>query len=94
MALAKMLNVPHTNIAFWEWSEKPPRSDIIPQMAKILGVGVDQLLGTQEALGRHRSGPVGKLERVLEEARQLSRRDQELVVQFVSTLVEQRKKAS
>lgn len=62
-------------------------------MAKLLGVGVEQLLGADAPLPRNRSGPVGKLERVLEEARALPRRDQELVVKFVSTLVQQHKKA-
>ncbi len=32
--LAKFLKVPQANIAFWEWSDKPPRSDLFPAMAK------------------------------------------------------------
>ncbi|MBK6520160.1 MAG: helix-turn-helix domain-containing protein [Polyangiaceae bacterium] len=28
--LAKALGVSNANIAFWEWSAKPPRSDVLP----------------------------------------------------------------
>jgi hypothetical protein len=38
-----------------------------------------------------RPGPVGKLQRVVEQASSLPRRDQELVAKFVETLVEQRR---
>ena len=90
--LAKILNVPHANIAFWEWSEKPPRSDVLPKMARALGVRIDDLLGESSAPHR-RSGPVGKLRKAFDQARTLPRRDQELVAQFVATLVEQRRNA-
>jgi transcriptional regulator with XRE-family HTH domain len=35
--LARLVGVPQPNIAFWELSEKPPRSEVIPQMAQIPG---------------------------------------------------------
>jgi transcriptional regulator with XRE-family HTH domain len=93
--LAELLGVAHTSIAFWEWSEKPPRGDVLPNMAKALGVTVEEILGIPPGSGsRRRSGPVGKLERVLLEARTLPRRDQDIVVKFVTTLLEQHKKAS
>lgn len=85
-----MLGVAHTNVAFWEWSEKPPRGDVLPSMAEALGVSVDEILGV-DTVSRRRSGPVGKLERVLLEARHLPRRDQDIVVKFVAALIEQRK---
>lgn len=59
-------------------------------MAEIFGVSVDEILGVETA-ARRRAGPIGKLERVLIEARSLPRRDQDLVVKFVATLIEQRK---
>jgi hypothetical protein len=63
-------------------------------MAKIFGVRVDDLLVAAERKPARRSGPVGKLQRVFEQASSLPRTKQELVVQFVATLVEQHKKAS
>ena len=92
--LAKLLDVSQANIAFWEWSEKPPRGEVLPKMAKAFGVRVDDLLVAAERRSPRRSGPVGKLQRVFEQASALPRTKQELVVQFVATLVEQHKKAS
>jgi transcriptional regulator with XRE-family HTH domain len=90
--LAEQLGVPHSNIAFWEWSDKPPRSDLLPRLARLLGCSVDDILGDPGGAGTpRRPGPVGKLQRVFEQARSLPRRDQELVAKFVATLVEQRK---
>jgi transcriptional regulator with XRE-family HTH domain len=42
--LARYVGVPQANIAFWERSEKPPRSDVLPKMAQALGVSVEELL--------------------------------------------------
>lgn len=43
-ALATRLGVPQSNIAFWERSAMPPRSDLLPLLAATLGVSVDQFL--------------------------------------------------
>jgi transcriptional regulator with XRE-family HTH domain len=90
--LAKLLDVSHANIAFWEWSDKPPRSEVLPAMARALGVSVEEILGERATLPR-RAGPVGKLQKVFEQARSLPRREQELVAKFVATLVEQHRSA-
>ncbi|MBK8941024.1 MAG: helix-turn-helix transcriptional regulator [Polyangiaceae bacterium] len=92
--LAALLGVHQGNIAFWEWAEKPPRGEVLPKMAKAFGVRVDDLLVDAEAPRPRRSGPVGRLQRVFEEAASLPRTKQDLVVQFVATLLDQHKKAS
>jgi transcriptional regulator with XRE-family HTH domain len=92
--LADAVGVPQTNIAYWETSSKPPRSDVLPRLAEVLGVPVEQLLGDRPAAPGRRSGPVGKLQRVFEEASSLPRRDQRLVAEFVATLLERHRKAS
>ncbi len=92
--LADALGVPQSSVAYWETSPKPPRSDILPQMAAVLGVTVETIIGsTPKALPR-RPGRVGKLQQALEKAAKLPRRQQQLVVEFVNTLVEQQRKAS
>lgn len=91
--LASALGVSNANIAFWEWSQKPPRSDVLPAMARALRVRVEDILGN-EADAAKRTPPGGKLQRTFEKVRALPRRHQELVVRFVDTLVEQQKKAS
>ena len=90
--LAQALSVPHSNIAFWEWSDKPPRADLLQKLAKALGCGIHDVLGESGGdAATRRPGPVSKLQRVFEQARSLPRRDQELVAKFIATLVEQRK---
>ncbi len=65
---------------------------LLRRFARILGCGIHDILGESggDAAAR-RPGPVGKLQRVFEQARSLPRRDQELVAKFIATLVEQRK---
>jgi transcriptional regulator with XRE-family HTH domain len=42
--LAKLINQPQGNIAFWEVSEKPLRSDLLPKLAHALGVKMEDLI--------------------------------------------------
>jgi len=91
--LADALDVTQSTVAYWETATKPPRSDIIGKMAAVLGVRVEDLLGEGPVNAVRRPGPVGRLQRVFEQANALPRRDQELVAKFVTTLLEQQKKA-
>ena len=93
--LARAVGETQQNIAFWEQASKPPRSDVLPKLARVLGVRLENLLSDEPVVvERRRSGPVGRLQKVLEEAQSLPRRQQDLVVQFVETLLSQHKKAS
>lgn len=92
--LAEALGVTQSSVAYWETAAKPPRSEIIGKMAAALGVRVEELLGEGPVKGVRRPGPVGRMQRIFEQATTLPRRDQELVAQFVSTLLEQHKRAS
>jgi transcriptional regulator with XRE-family HTH domain len=91
--LADALNVTQSSVAYWETAAKPPRSEIIGKMAAALSVRVEELLGEGPVTGVRRPGPVGRLQRIFEQANSLPRRDQELVAKFVATLLEQQKKA-
>lgn len=91
--LARAVGETQQNIAFWELSPKPPRSDVLPKLAKALGVRVDALLGDAEPRPVRRPGPVSKVQRVLEQISSLPKSKQDLVVQFVETLVDQHRKA-
>lgn len=86
--LADAVGVSPKTIAYWETTATPPRSDVLPQLARALGVRVEAILGDRQQEIR-RPGPVGKLQRVFEQAVALPRREQELVAKFVATLVEQ-----
>jgi transcriptional regulator with XRE-family HTH domain len=91
--LARALGVPQSSVAYWETSNRPPRSDILPQMAKALGVRVEDLIGSARVAPVGRPGPVGKLQRALEQASALPRNQQLLVVEFVNTLVQRHRRA-
>jgi hypothetical protein len=73
---------------------EPPRSDVLPALAKALGVKVEEILGDAPVNAARRPGPVGKLQKIFEQAVSLPRKEQELVAKFVATLLEQHKKAS
>jgi transcriptional regulator with XRE-family HTH domain len=91
---AHFLGESQQNITFWEHSEKPPRSDILPKMAKILGVTVEQILGVSP-IAERRPGPIGKTQKIFEEVARLPRSQQDKIIDIVAALVEQyRRKAS
>ena len=99
--LARLIDVSHSNVAFWETSAKPPRSDVLPKMAAVLGVRVEDLLGpptgptSQHAPLATSSGPVGQVQRAFEAVRKLPRRQQLKLVEFVFAFVnEYKRKAS
>ena len=86
--LARILGVRQSNIAFWEHSDKPPRSDLLPSMARALGVSVEKLLNTDTKLPR-RGGHIGKVRKVFEQVSRLPPHQQEKIVEFVSVFVKQ-----
>lgn len=94
--LAEAVGVQQTTIVLWEWSNSPPRSRDLPGLARALGVHVNDLLvdhGSAEPLST-RPGPVGQVQRVFEEVRQLPRKQQKKVLEMVIALVEQYKRGS
>ena len=90
--LADLIGESQSNIAFWEQSEKPPRSDILPKMAEALGVRLEDLLDTNSRPAR-KGGPTGKVQKVFEEVSKLPRRQQEKIIEFVSAFVNQYKQS-
>jgi transcriptional regulator with XRE-family HTH domain len=89
--VARVLGVPQQNVAFWEFAEKPPRSDVLPKLAQLLGVSVEAIISPGATSPPARRGPKGKLQKAFEAASSLPRSQQQLVEQFVSTLLAQRK---
>jgi transcriptional regulator with XRE-family HTH domain len=86
--LARLIGEPQPNIAYWELSEKPPRSDVLPKLAKALGVRIEHLLNGNTDVER-KGGLGGKVRKIFEEVSNLPRRQQDKVVEFVSAFVKQ-----
>lgn len=93
MQLADKLGVHHSNIAFWELTGTPPRGEVLPQMARALGVSVDELLGAAPVKPRVQA-PAGKLQMIFARAAKLPRRQQAKLAEFVEAFVERQEKAS
>jgi transcriptional regulator with XRE-family HTH domain len=93
--LARYVGVPQANIAFWERSEKPPRSEVLPKMAEALGVTVEDLLNVNAGKTAPRKAtksngrPAGKVREVFDRVSKLPRRQQEHIVNWVSAYVSQ-----
>jgi len=93
--LAKLVGEPQGNIAFWETSSKPPRSDVLPKLARALGVSVEAILtpGSTTTRERLRSpGPVSRAQKLFADVSQLPRRQQDKVLEFVEAIVDQYKR--
>lgn len=96
--LARLVGETQGNISFWERTDKPPRSDVLPKLAKVLGVSVVHLLG-DDASPRPQPlplldapGPAGQVQRAFEAVRKLPRSQQRKVVEFVLAFVDQYKR--
>jgi transcriptional regulator with XRE-family HTH domain len=89
--LARLVGEPQANIAFWERTEKPPRSDVLPKLATVLGVRIEELLDADVPRPPKPGRPVGKAQKIFNEVSKLPRRQQDKVLEVVSAMVHQYK---
>lgn len=87
--VADKLGMAQTAYAKWERHPVALRPDQIEEVAKVLGVSVEQLFGDGSAAKRRGTGPAGKLRTVFDEASKLPRHHQNKIVDVVSALVAQ-----
>ncbi len=89
--LSQRIGVPQQTIAFWERTGKPPRSEVLPQLAEALGVTIETLLSENgvTVTAKKKGGPNGKLRKIFEDASSLPRRQQEKIAEFVSAFINQ-----
>lgn len=85
--LGRQIGQQPTNISFWERTGKTPRSEVLVDMARVLGVSVEELLG--KAPARKTSNPAGKLGQAFEAVSKLPRRQQQKIIEVVEALVAQ-----
>jgi transcriptional regulator with XRE-family HTH domain len=89
--LAEAVGVAVSNIAFWELKGTPPRGEVLPALAKALGVSVDEILGVSAP--RPKPAAKGRLQLAFDAAAKLPRRQQAKVAEFVEAFVAQQQKA-
>jgi transcriptional regulator with XRE-family HTH domain len=93
--LGRLVGEKQQIIAFWEQSNKPPRSDVLPKLARALGVSVESLLSPASptpGLIPRGGGPVGKVRKLFDEVSRLPRRQQDRIVEFLKPIVEEFKR--
>lgn len=82
--LAATIGVNVSNIAFWETKGTPPRGEVLPALAKALGVSIDAILGVappKPAVAK------GRLQEVFQATAKLPRRKQQKIVEVVEALL-------
>ena len=82
--LAKRIATSASNVAFWELTGTPPRGEILPALARELGISVDELLGVtpqKPAIAK------GRLQEAFHAAAKLPRRQQQKIVEVVEALL-------
>jgi len=90
--LAALIGESQQNVAYWERAEKPPRSDVLAKIAKVLGVKMEDLLSISAEVPK-KSGPTGRLQTLFDEVARLPRGQQQKVIEFVSAFVMQYRQA-
>ena len=87
--LAHQIGEDHSNIRYWELSEKIPRSDVLVPIAKALGVSVEEILGIDTKTKS--TAPRGKASLAFEAVSKLPRKKQDEILNVVNALLEQLK---
>jgi transcriptional regulator with XRE-family HTH domain len=90
--LAQAIGVPHRTISFYEREAGDIPARLVPQMAKALGVSVEEVLGVPQSAAKKR-GPKSQLERQLEAVAELPRAQQQRILDVVQALIAQHKVA-
>ena len=89
--LGEILGVNQQTIAFWEQNDKPPRSTVLPKMAKALGVKVEDLLACKRTRPETKPGPTSKLQKTFEAVSQLPRQQQKKIIEIIELFLNQQK---
>lgn len=84
--VADRLGITQQSFAGWERRETAIKPEQIAQLAEILGVSVEHLLGL-DAEPKRGTGPAGKLRQVFERASQLPREQQKHIVRSVEDAI-------
>ena len=86
--LARQLDVHHSNVGFWERTGTVPRSSLVPKMAKILGVTVEEII-SDSGKSKQPGLPASRLGKAFNSVSKLPRRQQTKIVEVVEAFVAQ-----
>lgn len=83
--LARQLGVHHSNVSFWERSGNMPTAEVLPALAKVLGLTVDELLGQPKT--RSAPAPGGKLGVLFDQVAKLPRSQQARIAGMIEDML-------
>jgi transcriptional regulator with XRE-family HTH domain len=86
-ALADQLEVAQQTLAHYEVGRARMPVSLLPELARIFGIGVDELLGLRNGSGKR--GPTPKFQKQLERIAQLPRAKQRLVIEMLDGVLSQ-----
>ncbi len=90
--VAEAVNVRQSTVATWERASRPPKGDILPQLATILKVSISDLLQCDSEAKpqkkKHR-GPTSRVEKLMDQVAKLPRRKQQKIADVVEALIAQ-----
>jgi len=86
-ALADQLGIAQQTYAHYEVARARVPASLLPELARIFGVGVDELLGLRNGSGKR--GPTPKFQKQLQRIAQLPRAQQRLVIQMLDGVLAQ-----
>jgi transcriptional regulator with XRE-family HTH domain len=86
--LASRIGVTQSSVGYWEMSDKPPRAEILPQLAQALGVTVEDILNSKT---KKDSLPAlnGKARKMFVEISQMPRSQQDKICSILEPYVSQ-----
>ena len=86
-ALADELGIAQQTFAHYEVGRARMPVSLLPQLARLFGVGVDELLGLRNGTGKR--GPAPKFQKQLERIAQLPRAKQRVVIDMLDGVLTQ-----
>jgi transcriptional regulator with XRE-family HTH domain len=86
-ALANELGIAQQTFAHYEVGRARMPVSLLPELARIFGVGVDELLGLRNGTGKR--GPAPKFQKQLERIGQLPRAKQRVVIEMLDGVLAQ-----
>jgi len=84
--LASLLNVRQQALASYEVGRRRLPTSMLPEVAKVLGVEVEELLGGKNGNGKR--GPTPKLQQQVEQITRLPRAKQRFVSELLNTVLQ------
>jgi transcriptional regulator with XRE-family HTH domain len=86
-AVADELGIPQQTYANYEVARARPSAAMLPEIARLFGISVDELLGLKNGSGKR--GPAPKLQQQIERIHQLPKARQKFVMEMIETVLSQ-----